>query len=257
MAHYFLYLPGKPDAKRADLASFGVDRLLDVGDSDPHFFPVAGSGGPDGGTGALCQLKKELDPEKQSSNPAPGYLPNSQTWKQSPCGRYWLGWETENPPTEAELARNRQLTGRAAVLVPATDDKPAELFVIPNTFAQLARMKKNVDGQWEPSAEYIHDELQAKAAPMMVMLEATIEREFLIEQAAADGEDAQHIPPDTWDDNAALDFVAELLAINYRVNDFILGELGLLIQERAPLMIGLATDYERLSRLEGELRSGK
>lgn len=254
MAHYFLYLPGKPDAKRADLASFGVAELLDVGDSDPHFFPVAGSGGPDGGSGALCQLQKELDPEKQSSNPAPGYLPERQTWRQSLDGKYWLGWETANPPTEAELARNRQLTGRAAVLVPAKDGQPAELFVIPNTFAQLARMKKNADGKWEPSAEYIHDDLQAKAAPMMVMLEETIERQVLLEQA---GEDEQCIPPDTWDDNAALDFVAELLAINYRVNDFILGELGLLIQERAPLIIGLATDYERLSRLETELRSGK
>lgn len=241
--HYVIYIPGQNAKSRDLLDTVGLTGLVRPDEPEPHFCEVPNGSGPDAKGGLIILPYRELDPGKAAQNPPLGYLPESQEWMKHPAGKYWLGWDVDKPPQEIDLRRRKSINSRRARL------GNEEHWLLPNCYSQHHRMKKTADG-WEKSSEYEYDDLHAKAAPIMVMLESAIMRE------AKEMAGEEHLPADTWDDATCLDFISDLLSINYRLNDFIAGELGLLLLKDLPSLVALATDYERLTKLTAEIQSG-
>lgn len=95
-------------------AAGSVDQLREsfaragCGFADKLGLPGMCGSGPDGGAGAFAALACL----KESATPLATYRPAAQTWRETCGGRLWIGWETDRPPTPADLERR----GAAGVL---------------------------------------------------------------------------------------------------------------------------------------------
>lgn len=96
MAGFLYYLPGN-DAPTPDrLRAVGFDH------ADSAALPGCKcTKGPDGDIGWVFNLGSPKHPDGRS--PAAHYVDAKQTWAECADGKWWLGWETENPPTPEDL----------------------------------------------------------------------------------------------------------------------------------------------------------
>lgn len=101
MTKFLYFIPGRQSAvDKAKIESVGLNYALDS---------AGGRGvlrGPEDGPGTiLCDDSSII-----------GYYPDKQTWRPGPReadgdAPYWIGFETDNPPTPESLARPTQLGG--------------------------------------------------------------------------------------------------------------------------------------------------
>lgn len=229
--HYLIFIPNETIQKREALADAGFDGLVLPGEPDPFWFQIEGSGGPDGQPGLLVLPHSSPD---ESRNPLPGYHPQTQTWQQLPGSDCWIGWQTDNPPTPLDLAR------RSALLYPgpAVELNDGQRWVIPSCMDQKHVMVPSADG-WTTKDQTRWPDLYTLAAPVLEMIEAN-QRDDL-----------------EFDYSLAADLVCECLRLNYRLTPAIVGALGLLDQDLLPRLASLATDYDRILSLIGELAQKK
>lgn len=100
--HFQLFLPDRKGADPAHLDAVGLETLRDGA-------LMLQTKGPEGRDGMLLAWG--------SSATRIGYRPDSQKWQPAtadgawPAQRYWVGIETAQPPTPAELARPYQTPG--------------------------------------------------------------------------------------------------------------------------------------------------
>ncbi len=83
----------------AVLESTELDKVLDEPGKVPTVTSTIGPGG------AACLLLGKVPASKLR------YVPDDQVWMESYNGKYYIGHYLSEPPTEKELARNRQLSG--------------------------------------------------------------------------------------------------------------------------------------------------
>lgn len=120
MSQFLYFIPGIPrsNVPRAEVAStFAAVALWDLLRSDKTWAGDAyvanplTQDGPGGQTGTIFAcLPGGMAIEGFSVD----YRPAEQTW--IPCGTAWLGWYTNNPPTESSLRRQATVTGYGVVL---------------------------------------------------------------------------------------------------------------------------------------------
>lgn len=103
-------------------------------------------GGPDQQQGVIIAVEGSI------SGGLIGYYPDRQTWRRLPSGAAWVGYYTDQPPTPAELVRDKQLPGH---LVTLGDDQDYEIPVARG----FSDDEENVGGyQALPSISTLDDE---------------------------------------------------------------------------------------------------
>ena len=110
MAGLLYYVPKLRGADKGQLKKVGIDTQIEAGIT---FVAIIGTG-PDGGTGGVVVPKT---PREGGKVPDVGYYPDKQRWEKAPGKEYWIGHETENPPTPADLAREDIISGHQVKLV--------------------------------------------------------------------------------------------------------------------------------------------
>lgn len=209
MPHFVYYTPtpGRPDPR-----ALGVGHALERA---PAF--VLDAHGPDGGRGVLFG----------AAGDGLGYAPDRQTWARV-GERCWVGMERESPPEPADLVRQRTVDGRRFVLADGRE------WLVPKLRSYLADVgfvvalpcrAQRVDGCWVQGPvlpEWEHADAVALRLMEMVLTPG-------VRQADA------------------LDLVADLLQINYRVGREELGLLGALpIDGRLGEVVRYSSDVEGL-----------
>jgi hypothetical protein len=244
--HYLIYIPGAKQQSRDLLATVGLSALAPLGTPEPHFAPLGEVGaGPDGGHGML--VLPWFNRDGNATNPPLAFTPDKQRWVAHPTANYWLGYWKEQPPTPADLARSNP------VPYPGTPRKleDGQTWILPNTFAQEATIALGSDGKPEQRSRYKHEDLYALGVPMLDMLR----RQMAFEAAERHGDLAvDEVEP--WDWAKGYQFLCYCLGLNYRVNDFIIGELGLLLHSRLFEHLAFATDLMAILKLQNELAAG-
>ena len=136
--HYQLFLPESTKPAEGNhsawLASVGLEDHCD------GFTPMMGEG-PDG-KGVLIGWTNS-----RSNNRQVTYRPESQTWVKSlplngqEAGRYWVGFDNENPPTQSELRRPYTQSGEFLQL-------GKEKWKIPTLHTAPKEAQYQDDGSW-------------------------------------------------------------------------------------------------------------
>lgn len=107
MAGFLYYLPKDGPKDLAGLRAVGFPHVDDV--------EMPGCGcvqGPDKLGGSVTKLRDIPGCDSATV----GFYSEKQTWREILDGKVWLGWETENPPTPADLQRKRLVKGHAVTL---------------------------------------------------------------------------------------------------------------------------------------------
>ena len=229
--HYLIFIPNETIQKRETLTDAGFAGLLLPEESDPFWFQIEGSGGPDGNPGQLVLPHSSPD---ESHNPVPGYSPATQTWEQLPGMDCWIGWQTDNPPKPADLLRQPGPRYHG----PAVELNDGHDWLIPACMDQKHVMVPDGSG-WSTKNSSRWPDLYTLAEPVLAMIESN----------QRDEEPFNH--------GMAATFVCECLRLNYRVNPAIVGALSLLDQDLLPRLAALATDYSRIFNLIQELAQKK
>jgi len=204
MKNIFLYFfPETPcvtkDTQAATYKRFGLDRVLNGTDATCRDI----KGGPGGRDGVLvCATSKRVSMD--SRNTACAYDPQRQTWIC--CGNYYLGYWNDAKPTPDSLAREEQVAHYGKVLGDGNEWCLAAA-IAHNGAEQLPRM-----AAWGPDGKWVK-----KVIPEYASLSAKAKR--VAEDVYAHGEI-------TLDEDEALNFAVECLALNYHVGKFEVSALG-------------------------------
>jgi hypothetical protein len=208
--HYLIFIPNKTGPNRQNLQDVGLGDLLRAGDM-PLWMDLSGNG-PGDLPGQVWTWP--------SGAAIPAYLPDQQTWT---ChGPYWLGTWNSNRATPKELLRNELVDGPVADLADGQSWGIPNLTKLPAVFA--------LDSEFKP-IKVPHPKFGEFVGRCAWATEAVIQ--FLETRQAPD-----------W--AAALEFCAQALAINYRVNLQIAVTLGLFNEKLLPRVMMFAADSERI-----------
>lgn len=159
-----------------------------------------------------------------------GYYPDRQTW--IPVGptdapKYWLGWNTQKPPTPDTLRRDRIVSGYEYTLGDGHDwtaptiRRPngktnlPEVWGVDPAGAFAARLHPDYDRFWQLAGEMF---------------------KVALEQI-------------DWEQPQTFAAAVECLGLNYRVGPHEVSALGLLTSETYPLVFGAAIDAELMKQL--------
>lgn len=218
MNSYILFIPGARTAGREafELAGLG-DLATDARCFDSHSTP----------TGGIGKFFAWGDPRNPAKNIGMEYAPDRQTWQESPTGKYWFGWFNDRVPDPVSLERPRheRIDGRYVVL---GDDNPWLLPTISNLPVSF-RLMPSGDKERVVKPRWSH--LQSR----MLWAWSQIERQV------RDG-----IDPDESD---CLDYLAEVLCVNYRLAPEMAFMLGLVDSKTWADGVTGTMDRERLIRL--------
>lgn len=225
----------RDELSRAVLARVGLDRTLeDVRRVPDHVIAVDLDRGPDDSRGLLLYPLPT-----HGDKPAKlGYHADRQTWRQANQGRCWLGWETDSPPTPADLERR--------LLVPGyqIEDAAGQAWHVPVLRAvDNPRGRLGVSFSWDDD-----DQPRIGVDPRFAELWERSARAWdLIDKATTlDGATfAQDFGEE--DDAFLLTYLLDCLAINYRTNNSVWSGVdrthpGWLSQSVASLMLNATVD---------------
>lgn len=241
MAHYLIYMPG--GEKSREHFDSTIPGILHDGESDPMFADI--HAGPDGGAGVLVLPYNHAGEGQQERNPALKYDANRQTWHKSPWG-WWLGWETERPPTPTDLQRNKLLPGADVQL------GDGNFWPVPNFFALEQFVDLDDTGNVVTRGVHKYDAEYKRALPAFEWLERSMRRDAQEELGLPVDPD-----PDPWNVAAQFEYAVWALARNSRLTSFIAARLNLLRVTDCQNIIVFSTDYEALVTLERELKAKK
>ena len=217
---FIYFIPSSNGLGQAGLIKkAGLDNILD----DPQ--KVTSNqifSGPDGLAGFLfsfCQPKElkykpapAVSSEAEKTN-CQGFDKSQQVWQKSNCGKYYIGFYSDSPPTEKELARDVQITGHPVKLghgqTQTETQTDTDKWIIP-----LARIFPA--GTKLPQSLILgsNGEVVTETLPKFVRFSAMCEklwREFEIQIGLAAGEKSMTTAE-------GFTLATEALAINYRIN---------------------------------------
>lgn len=204
MAGFLYFLPGDADRfsrqRLADAGLLGLVRVEGLTERGVR------SGGPDGGSGMVIVPRPEL---AEGLAATPGYFPAAQIWEQSPDGKYWVGYEREQPPRPLDLGRAEVVDGHAVTL----GDGNEWLIPVGRLAMGGTRFEKRL--RLGPAGEWVSEVLPAYHE---LVEQAERIHAFLL---AGDGEASM-------DDAEAIDLAVRLLTLNYRIGRLEASALGLL-----------------------------
>lgn len=198
-----VYVPGAMQKPRTVdlLRSVGLELLFDEG-AGIDFADVL-AGGPDGGSGLLVKVAPDGEPLHYSAD--------KQEWHKltpSPDGKYaagraWIGWDREQRPGPAQLARRQQLSGEWMTL------RDGNAWLVP-IIRQLPKFMGldddgSVSGLLEPAYQEFYDD-------SLRVFSEFVEKNGKI----------------TIDWERAFSYSVRALAMNYRVSRDVVARLGLL-----------------------------
>lgn len=226
--HYVIYIPGRRGPQDDLLRQYGL-------------FSHGGwewwdcmSGGPDGGSGVMATVRPVTVPVEEH----PEFGPNSHlTWTAScpgpqwKAGDYWFGLDPDRRPTPADLIAPTTISGPMVTLLDGNPWKIPEVLAIPQevgrdpTTGELRRYC--ADDEYRQVCEMgaaFAAEICAQSATVQLMVEvAAREKGRQLGKEELQCLRAEFTLENTWA------YAAKLLAINYRVGDWIMGHgfLGL------------------------------
>lgn len=210
MSGLMIYLPKGTDASPTSLARLGLAELL-----EPGIAPLGVSPGPktpDSGRGTLVffdnpqrpdlHAPRVIDLEKQDWTAAP---PDGDL----PAGRYWIGYERASPPGPEDLVRRVIFDGEAVILC---DSRPWVVPIAPYLPRLLTR--NSLTGVEETKPAPHHREFCCRADDLL--------RHFLSNEFRERVMSTGHLTIPR-----GLEFAAQSLSKNYRVNADVVDALGL------------------------------
>ena len=231
MSEFLVFIPKAPAVNAAMLGQLGLTALLPAGYQQAG--PVSGpltpasvKGGPGESTGVLLSAK------------AAGmrYLPNQQSWFPhkifGDAGQeqidYWLGLAKDDPPTPAELVRERIVTGKVLKLADGAEWICPTAVLYDGMPKLPVRLGLDADGDdtGEVVAEY--DALWQLACEVRETAIAELRDQ---ETAAMTGD-------------RAMEAAAECLAANYRLNLHAVKAMGLLSTENLHEILRTLVDFD-------------
>lgn len=145
--HFLLFLPDRHGAKPEHLTEAGLGHLLRPDDAQPMFCDLAHSG-PGDRRGVLVGWMTAGMQDLQ-------YLPTRQTWVEG--NGYWVGWDTQNPPTAADLERKTTVAGHILELGDGKD------WLIPSA-TKVPHLARFCKGAWLEVADPAYQSLLEDAA---------------------------------------------------------------------------------------------
>jgi hypothetical protein len=158
----------------------------------------------------------------------------TQEWVEREDGKVWIGFNTSSPPTAAELAKPKQVTGRAMPLVEGGEwiVPRLRMYVAEHGFAvALPQRIRRSKGKWydgEVLPEWREaDQLAEELLDLLVQF------------------DAECNPFGKMRMIDAAEYASRILAVNYRVTADELGAMGALpMDERLRDVLHFAIDYQ-------------
>ena len=233
---------------RDDLVKAGLN-----GPIDPARAMLPGRGvtsGPNGMNGAIFNFRPE-DPMAQSS--MVGYWPERQTWYKANKGRYWIGFENENPVRPQDLARENILPGHYIYL----EDGNPWLIPVARHFAEGCALPKSI---------FLNDvgELTEDTLPKYFELSRFAERIFenfctntgIVDETLMGygytGDGFEENPADiTFVD--LIEWCSKALSLNYRISKWEVSALRLFSTESARLTARAIIDWPRIEKILNDL----
>lgn len=223
MNSYLLFFPNATSQSKATFQAAGLEKL--AGNEKWFTSPVTPSDEP----GLFCTWG---DPRNPSNGVAVVYDPARQTWRKMPGG-YWLGVQNDRKPNPEGLARANSIKGYA---VPMGDGNE---YVLPNVMQlpavydidETGEEVRRTRDEWrhiEDRATWALGELIRCSRPGVLLPEKECRR-----------------------------YVAEMLAVNYRLVPEMAYALGLLDSDCWYAAMGATVDRENLVRGWAEIQSGE
>jgi len=208
MDQVLYYVPGVSVVGQAGREAAGVAHLLRANAPEG----IIANNGPDGGAGVVLH---NLDGLRL------GYFPERQRWTVEPEGRYWVG--VEGSPRPDVLLRPETLTGHHVKL------EDGHLWMVP-----LARVFGV--GTTIPNTLALGPDgaLVRNVLPRFVefsRIAERLERQYFgeVEAAVAEGEpESGAVRPGGWTEEEAYRMAGEALGLNYYVDAFVVGCMGLI-----------------------------
>ena len=107
MSQFLYYLPGLQAGHEHAIAEAGL--LYALTKTDQFDLSWRGCKGPDGGSGQLVTCGPT---GTQTDDPGTfGYFPDRQVWESCERGRFWLGFDSADPPGPGDLVKPRIIGG--------------------------------------------------------------------------------------------------------------------------------------------------
>jgi hypothetical protein len=226
MAGFLYCFPGDTPPTRESLRAAGFS-LADLAE-------VPGrqcTNGPDKGAGWVFSLSSP--PTIDGVQPLNAYKPDAQQWRAVYDDKLWLGWETANPPSQSDLQRKPEVSGRPVTmadgkrwLVPVLRDRLGTA----GMRATLGPGSNGTVAQYAVVPEFAHLWHVVTAMWDMVRM-----KQADLQRAIDSGTVALT-------DRQLIDLAGEAFALNYRVTAWELGCLGLLTTDTLAATLAALVD---------------
>jgi hypothetical protein len=245
-----IFIPGKHGADLKHLVDVGLGDLLrlEAGDRGPNGSDLL-SAGPGGNRGVVFSFSGSVVPgyaaEKQTWQPAkPGWMPSPKPSPSGrgqgegagaplPAGRFWFGWPQDSPPRPADLVRDPKAT-LDGYLVQLADGNS---WAIPN--GMLLPCRFALDEAGDPQKVPCREVAAIHARTLWAF--QAIQRQI----------ETNEPPP--W--RESLEYAAEMLSLNYRLNLELALALGLFDERNLGNILKASTDLDQLIAISQKKRA--
>ena len=233
LAGFLYYVPGRSSVTLESAKEVGISHAFE---RQPSCRAVVANG-PDGGSGCIA-----IDP---SWDITPGHYPDDQSWVAAPateCGSppYWLGFLKEDPPRPEDLAREKQLPGKAITfdsghqwVVPRLRAQPEDA-EWPTWSCNLPRrVILDISGRW------VYGEVLERYRELWSWACRTVG--IIASEVASEGS------AEIASDADACEFASMCLGVNYRVSRVEVAMMGISAEMDATPVIRYALDIDGLA----------
>lgn len=229
MDQVLYFVPGINGLRREDVEAAGLGKLLRVGANAGE---VVRS--PTGKPGAVLH---------NGDGKGLGYFPDRQDWLEGPGGRFWVGVEGKPPPES--LRRPKMLGGHPVVLEDgqAWTVPVARVFGLGSTIPE--RLSLGPNGEMVRAGLPRFVEFSAAAARLEAL--------YFGEALEAAGEVREEPPPAGVSEREAYDISGLALGLNYYLDAYVAGAIGLLTSENVLEVLGAIIDLPTM-RLVAQAR---
>lgn len=223
MNSYLLFFPEATSQGKETFRAVGLETL--AGNEKWFTSPVTPTDGP----GLFCTWG---DPRNPSNGVAVVYDPARQTWRKAPGG-YWIGTQNDRKPNPAGMARSTVIPGYP---VPMADGNE---YLMPNVMGLPAVYDLDETGAEVKRTRDKWRHIEDRAGWALGQLTEHFQRRAIL--------------PET----ECRRYVAEMLAVNYRLVPDMVYLLGLLDSDCWLGAMGATVDRQRLLGLKLEIDTGE
>ena len=217
MGAFYYYLPGQNAAHRDALKDAGLEHLFDgrasatQGGMDP---------GPGGTRGSVAVI---------GSPPPVLHVPEGVEWQD--CGKFWLGYDPENPPAPGDLEREDLVDGHCVSLA----DGNAWMIPVARHYDGSTPLPRPI--KWHPERGWDTGEVVKRHRDLF----AGAQRAWDAMMGATKDESLTAV--------VELDILAVALGTNYRVGPAEIGALGILTTTNRVDVVRALCDWPGLQAL--------